>query len=125
MNKTILVIEDDPHVLEVLRALLVRRGYEVLTAADGRAGVACIERSPVDLVITDVLMPDIDGIETIALIRKTNPTLPVIAMSGGHQIEPEYYLRLATALGAARGLLKPFAAAELYSCVEAVLAQPV
>lgn len=124
MKPLILVIEDNPDVLNVIRALLLRRGYNVISATDGREGVAQFERTPVDLVITDVLMPNVDGIETICRIRKVNSTVPVVAISGGHEIEPEYYLRIASALGAARTLLKPFGSDQLFACVDGLLPVP-
>lgn len=122
MKTRILVIEDDPGVLQVLRTLLTRRGYDVVSATDGRDGMKYFEAHTVDLVITDILMPNVDGIETLRRIKETQPIVPVLVISGGHDIGPEYYLRIAKALGATEGLMKPFGADDLYAAVARLLA---
>ncbi len=122
MKTRILVIEDDPGVLQVLRTLLTRRGYEVVAATDGRDGIKYFDTHSAHLVITDILMPNVDGIETLRRIKETQPTVPVLVISGGHDIGPEYYLRIAKALGATEGLMKPFGADDLYATVERLLA---
>src|SRR4051794_38498031 len=100
MCARILVIEDEPALRTLLVGLLTQAGHVVLLAADGREGSATLERQPVDLVITDVFMPNQDGIETITNIRRSNATLPIIAMTGSQYFEPEHFLRLAKVLGA-------------------------
>ena len=90
---TILIIDDDPLVLVALRNLLEGEGYAVLTALSGRTGVKLCQNQAPDLVITDILMPEMDGIETINKIRGLNPTQPVLAISGGGRIENRKLLR--------------------------------
>jgi CheY-like chemotaxis protein len=104
----ILIIEDDPEVRDFLESLLERAGYETVTAANGKEGVDVFTTSPVDLVITDIIMPEKDGIETIMDMKRLNPSLKVIAISGGGRSEPEDYLHSARLLGADQAIRKPF-----------------
>jgi len=102
----ILLIDDDAAVLGTLRTLLQKAGYETLEAADGREGSRMLDG--VDLVITDLLMPEVDGVDLLGLIRKEGRKVPVIAMSGGGRVDPRSYLEVAKALGAYAALSKPF-----------------
>ena len=111
MDKSILVVDDDPSVQEVFRRMLVRNGYEVHTAANGRLGLREIERKHPDLVIVDMIMPDIGGIEFLTRLSKAKSTIPVIAASGN--TFGKQFLRSATLLGAKAVLSKPFSEAEL------------
>jgi DNA-binding NtrC family response regulator len=105
--KNILVIEDDGYVQKMLRQTLERAGYYVETADNGRAGLELYYDKNFDLVITDLIMPEMEGIETISLMRKKNPEVKVIAISGGGRNKPEDYLYLAEKLGASRTFPKP------------------
>lgn len=116
---TILVIEDDGLFRRFLRRLLERMGFTVLTAAGGRRGVDIFRRERPDVVLTDILMPDQDGIETLLAIRREASAAKVIVMSG-HRSRLDY-LRLAKQLGASDVLRKPFSpddlAAAIYRCL--------
>ncbi len=79
----ILIIEDDEEIRDLLESLLTREGYTVATAANGKQGVAAFLAQPFDLVITDIIMPEKDGIEAIMDLRRGRPELKLIAISGG------------------------------------------
>ncbi|MEW5977857.1 MAG: response regulator [Acidobacteriota bacterium] len=117
----ILLIDDDDGLRRVLRRALQRRGYEVLEAPDGREGLSLVGREQVDLVLTDMIMPGMEGVETIQQLRRTHPGLPIIAMSGGGRLKPEGYLQLAETFGALSVLRKPFENDQLFATIEAVL----
>lgn len=100
--------------------LLANAGHVVLEASNGKRGVDLHRAEPVDLVITDIVMPDQEGIETIEILRDEWPGLPVIAISGG-LANSKIYLALAAKLGARRTLPKPFTPEQLLRLVEEVL----
>ena len=102
----ILIIDDDAAVRGTLRTLLQKAGYETLEAPDGREGSQMLDG--VDVVITDLLMPEVDGVDLLSLIRKSGLDVPVIAMSGGGRVDPRSYLEVAKALGAYAAFAKPF-----------------
>ncbi|MEW6220182.1 MAG: response regulator [Thermodesulfobacteriota bacterium] len=104
----ILVIDDDELFRLMLVELLIRSGYQVVAARDGREGAQLFHQAAPDLVITDLIMPEREGIETIIEIRKARPEIPIIAVSGGGRNQPEDYLPLAEAMGAACTFAKPF-----------------
>lgn len=117
----ILVVDDDTAVRGAIKTVLERDGHEVVLAGNGRAGVSAVENNAFDVVICDIFMPGMDGIETIHAFHKTNPHMPVIAMSGftfrdSHGPAPDF-LSLATKLGAAYSLRKPFRPQELLKAV--------
>ena len=116
--KKILVIEDDRGVRDYLITILVRAGYTAVAARDGQEGVKLHRRAPADVVITDIIMPEKDGIETILDLRRTNPVPRVIAISGGGHISADDYLRSATMLGADLALCKPFTGDEILTAVD-------
>ncbi len=104
----ILVIDDDEIMNEMLVQLLSRAGYEVEGAQDGSLGLKLLEMKQFDLIITDIVMPQMEGIETILAIRSKNKKLPIIAISGGGKIRPDQYLHLAQQMGADYTFQKPF-----------------
>ncbi len=116
----ILVVDDDDVLLEIVAQILVEAGYSVVTASDGVEAAARFRVEAFDLIITDLVMPNREGIETIIELRKTSPQTPVIAMSGG-VLGSTSYLKLAERLGARRTLRKPFNSAELLGAVSALL----
>jgi CheY-like chemotaxis protein len=118
---TILLVDDDEAFRSMLRRTLLRAGYDVLEAADGEAALGALNKETVDLVITDIIMPNMEGIETIRTLRRTYPHLRIIAMSGGGRMNPEGYLEVAKAFGAVRVLSKPFDNAQLFAAVEEAL----
>src|SRR5258708_7550060 len=116
---TILVIEDDVFCCRFLRHLLERMGFSVLTAPDGRRGLELYRSERPEVVLTDILMPVQDGIETLLAIRREVPTARVIVMSGSRSRLD--YLRMAKHPGASDALRKPFSpddlAAAIYRCL--------
>jgi len=104
----ILVIDDDESVRDSLKDLLSVQGYQVAVARDGREGLEVLHRQRFDLVVTDLLMPNVDGIEIIREIRKHDASLKVLAISGGDHATHFLHLNAAQALGADDVLKKPF-----------------
>jgi two-component system sensor histidine kinase/response regulator len=119
---SILIIEDDDLFRDALANALADRGYSVTQAADGAEGVKEFRAAPTDLVLTDIVMPNQEGLETIAALRRDQPTLGIIAMSGGLAHDAPLYLKVAGGLGANRTLKKPFALPILLAAIEDVLA---
>lgn len=120
----ILIIDDDLQILDMLSQTLEREGYEVITASDGKEGLRLYRENPVDLIITDIIMPGKEGIETIMDLRREFPHVKIIAISGGGQIDAEQYLSMAQKLGAQRTFIKPFARKELLKAIMELLGQP-
>ena len=117
----ILVIDDDRPLLKVLSDLLQSAGHEVTTAVDGDEGLQCLSAAPFDVVLTDLIMPNKEGLETIRDVRRRDAGIKIIAMSGGGFGDGRTYLGLAAKLGAHRTLPKPFSRAELLASVVAVM----
>lgn len=113
----ILVIDDDAAVRRTVERILVSSGFTVTSAFDGRQGLArCKERRP-DLVITDILMPEMEGIETISRLRALYADLPILAMSGGWHDNKVDLLKIIAHLGATDILSKPFDSDELLRAI--------
>ena len=121
MMARILIIEDDNEVREYLESVISRAGYDVISAENGKDGVELFATRPADLVVTDIIMPEKDGIETIMDLRRANPDLKVIAISGGGRSEPENYLHSARLLGANRTMKKPFTNQEMLAAIAELL----
>ena len=119
---TILVVEDDDACRETLAAMLEREGHEPVIPKTPGEALSIITETPPDLVITDILMPDLDGIELIIQAKKRNPELRCIAISGGGRAPKELLLRAAKQLGAIESLQKPFDRADLIKTVNRSLA---
>ncbi len=119
----ILVIEDD----EALRALMARalrsKGHEVVVARDGAEGLEVSEREHPELVVTDLYMPNVDGIEAIMALRSRDPGLPIVAVSGGDSRASFLALDSAGDLGATVVLAKPFLPEQLYDAVSRALGE--
>ncbi len=125
LQQRILLADDDEAVRSVLRRSLERAGYEVREASDGRAALKLLASTPADLIITDLVMPEMEGIEFILAMRKTHPKLPVIAMSGGGRaVGPDDYLKIARACGAVKILAKPFETEQLLAAMQELLGPP-
>ena len=119
---TILIIEDDPEIRELYRRILERAGYQVLDAPDGDVGVRIFREKPVDLVLTDIVMPEKEGLETIMELKREFPSVRIIAMSGGGKATASFTcLHLAKMLGADQILTKPIPRTQLIEAVKAVL----
>src|SRR5688572_20817471 len=103
----ILVIDDDNLMRYMLERILRSNGYEVVTAADGARGMAVFRSATPDLVITDILMPEQEGIETIRMMRRERPDAKIMAISGGTQLGDFDILSMAGKLGADDVMNKP------------------
>ncbi len=117
----VLLIDDDDALRRMLTLTLTRHGHEVVEAGDGEAGLALHRDHPVDVVVTDIIMPARDGIEAIIALQRPDWRVPVIAMSGGGNIGAADYLLVARKLGACATLQKPFAAEELLAAIAAAV----
>jgi CheY-like chemotaxis protein len=118
----ILVVDDDDAFRSMLRRTLQRLEHHVIEAADGEEAIEKLAAGIFDLVITDIIMPNVEGIETIRTLRRTYPDLKVIAMSGGGRASNEVYLNVAKAFGAFRVLSKPFTNDQLLAAINEALA---
>lgn len=118
----ILVIDDDEAMRAGIRRFLTGEGHEVVVAENGKDALRLFEAEPADLVITDINMPEMDGIEIITTFQKVSPGVPVIAISGGGLFPKELLLDNADLLGAVESLEKPFELEDLRGAVERGLA---
>jgi CheY-like chemotaxis protein len=118
----ILVVDDDRAIRESITLLLSSVGYDVVEAADGRDGLAKISAAHFDVLIVDIFMPGMDGLETIREVRRHQPGLPIIVMSGlafrSASSSPPDFLTIATKLGAVQALYKPFRPRELLAAID-------
>ncbi len=113
----ILIIDDEPNVRSMLRRMLHPAGHQVSEAGNGAEGIDSYEQDQPDLIITDILMPEKEGIETIIALHRADPDLPIIAISGGGRLEATDFLSSAEKLGARHALWKPFRRNQLLSAV--------
>lgn len=119
----ILIIDDDDLLRDLLVKSLEMAGHTVFQASDGQAGFELFRSAPVDLVITDLVMPVQEGVETIMRLRRLTPDLPIIAMSGGVP-NSSLYLKIAEKIGAHRVLPKPFTPQKLLEAVNEAVGLP-
>ncbi len=117
----VVVIDDNPEVRAILREALELHGYDVEVATNGRAGLEVVREWAADLVITDIFMPEKDGIETIMDLQRDHPNVKIIAMSGGGTTGNMTYLPAAQQLGAVRSIAKPFNCLEVVRTVRELL----
>ena len=122
---TILLINDDIPLRTALKRALRFAGFEVLEAGHGREGLIHLAAHPVHLVLTDILMPEMEGVETILHLRRQRPDLRIIAMSGGSRFDAGVCLQLAKSSGADTTLAKPFSTSDMLEAVAAMLPEPV
>ncbi len=120
--KHILIIDDEGQIRKAMKEILEKEGYGVTVAANGREGVELFKKRPVDLIITDIIMPEKAGLETIAEIKKENTQVKIIAISGGGRVSSKDYLVWAEKMGASRTFAKPIDFGELLKAVAALLA---
>ena len=120
----ILIADDDDGVRSMLARRLTSAGYEVLEATDGRRCLDVLRTTPVDLVILDIFMPELDGIAVIARASRDFAHVPILAMSGGGTVARDQTLEIARRLGAAGTLSKPFEQDELVSAVRDLVGEP-
>ena len=121
LMESILIIDDEPQIRSMIRLILERSGYTVIEASDGIEGIRLFREKPAALIITDLIMPNKDGIGLIIELKKEFPNVKIVAMSGGGLNRPEGYLRGAQKLGAACTLSKPINRQELLRAVKDTL----
>ncbi len=118
----ILVIDDDSDILYILTELLTGERHTVEVASDGKAGIALVAEQTFDLVITDMVMPEMDGIEVISSIREHSPSVRIIVLTGGtSKLNKEYLMSMAKAMHAHKVIAKPINFKELKEAVHDVL----
>ncbi|MFN8210461.1 MAG: response regulator [Bacteroidales bacterium] len=117
----ILIVEDDNDLREMLKVSFLRRKYSVLEASNGKEALARFKPSLVDLVITDIIMPDEDGLKVIMRFKELKPSIKIIAISGGGKAGPGNYLNMARALGADEIFSKPFSINTLILKVDEII----
>lgn len=117
----ILLIDDDDSVRGILRLTLAHHGHTVIEARDGAEGLNLFPHAAADLVITDIVMPEKEGLEVLMELRKTQASVKIIAMSGGGRNSAADYLHMAKLLGARTVLAKPFSDTELLAAINEAL----
>ena len=120
----ILVIDDDPQLRTLLKRYFERRGFEVLEASDGDAGINAYRSKGADVIITDLIMPGKEGMETIMELKQDFPDAKIIAISGGGRVAPQGYLQLAKGIGAMKIFSKPFELEQLHAAVIELIGDP-
>jgi len=120
---SILMVDDNAELRDLLGGALTKMGYVVTSASNGAEAFRAIANGHFDVVITDMLMPERDGIEVIGELRRLQPTARIVAMSGGGRGSRDHYLQTAKGLGAHAVLGKPFSISELSAALDAVMAQ--
>ena len=117
----ILIVEDENDLREMLKVSLIRKKFTVLEAENGKDAIIHFKPAVTDLVITDLIMPEEDGLKVIMKLRELKPALKIIAISGGGKAGPASYLNLAKALGADAVYSKPFSVNEMINKIEELL----
>lgn len=121
----VLIVDDDPLVRGAISACLRHSGYVVHEASDGRKALTFLSHRSVELVICDILMPDLDGIELVMRLADRHPDTKILAISGEGQFGPGPFLTMAGHLGAHRTLAKPFEPAQLVQMVQEIIGAAV
>ena len=117
----VLIVDDDEQIRVLLQQMMEWAGFDVLVAENGKIAMQMQSRQPADLVITDLIMPEQEGLETISWLKKDYPGIKIIAISGGGRIGPEAYLPAALELGADLVFSKPFDVQEVVDSVKNLL----
>lgn len=117
----IIVIDDEPYILLMLKKMLEKEGHQVEMATNGVEGIDLYHKNGADLIITDIVMPEKEGLETIINLKTENPSLKVIAISGGGRVDSREYLHSAQLLGAEKIFQKPFKKDEIVNAVNELL----
>jgi CheY-like chemotaxis protein len=120
----ILLVDDDIQLARAMADLLSRHGYAVALVHHGRAAMDYLARSRVSLVISDIFMPETDGLELLGLLRRCVPSPPLVAMSGSNPYRVKGILKTAKLLGAVRTLSKPFDTVQLTQLVLELIGPP-
>jgi CheY-like chemotaxis protein len=121
----ILVLDDEPSILLMMKKMLEKAGHEVDIALNGKEGMVLFEKNRPDLLITDIIMPEKEGLETIFEVRRKHPDLKIIAISGGGRIGPNGYLPGAKLLGADMVFQKPLVQKDFMDAVSGLLNEPL
>ena len=121
MPQRILLVDDDEPTRELFARLLAQRGYQVAEAGNGRTALEQMQQKPAELVITDMIMPEMDGMEFVVALRRVYPGVKIIAMAESGLGPAENSLKIARALGAHKTLVKPLDPEQLISAVQEVL----
>lgn len=121
MPRRILLVDDDQQVREMFTTLLAENGYAVSEAKDGRIAIREMLREPADLVITDMLMPKMDGVETIMALRRSYPDVKIIAISENGLGPAENFLKIASKLGACKTFAKPLNSQQLLTAIRELI----
>ena len=122
---TVLLIDDDESLRTVAGDVLRCAGHTVVEARNGKEGLKLFEHVGADLVITDIVMPEAEGLEVLMTLRNKQPPVRIIAMSGGGTQSAKEYLHIAELMGAAKTLAKPFSNEALLTLIDDLLAEPV
>jgi CheY-like chemotaxis protein len=117
----VLIVEDDKELREMLKMMLLRRNFTVLEADNGKSAITHFKPLLTDIVVTDLIMPEEDGLKVVIKLRELKPSIKIIAISGGGKVGPGSYLNLAKALGADAVYSKPFSLNDLVAKIEQLL----
>jgi len=117
----VLIVEDDKELREMLKLALLRRNFTVLEAENGKVAITHFKPLITDVVVTDLIMPEEDGLKVVIKLRELKPSIKIIAISGGGKVGPGSYLKLAKALGADATYSKPFSINEVVIKIEELL----
>jgi DNA-binding response OmpR family regulator len=120
----VLIVDDDPYFRKLVAKILEKDGYETMTAPDGNVGLKTFKAHHPDLTIVDMIMPEKEGLETIMALKRIDPQVKIIAISGGGKADPFTYLQMAKKLGAAETLVKPLERHQLLEKVTCLLSDP-
>lgn len=121
MKQKILISDDDTQLLAIMRLMFEGAGYEVAEARDGKEAILIYREKPADLIITDLLMPEMDGFATFTELKKDYPNLKCFGISGGGKLGPDSYLKLAKRMGMLHTFEKPFDCREMLDAVAQTL----
>jgi DNA-binding NtrC family response regulator len=119
----ILLVDDDDQLRTMMRLVLQRAGHTVREASDGHEAMSLFRDRPGDLIVTDLVMPEKEGLAVILEMRRINSQVKIVAMSGGGRVNPDNYLEVAKKFGAGDVLRKPFSNQELLDTVQRLLDQ--
>jgi YesN/AraC family two-component response regulator len=119
--RRILFIDDDPGVRKLFTKIMSEKEYEIIMAVNGKEGLALYQEHFPDLVITDIIMPEKEGIETIIELKEQFPDVKIIVISGGGSNDPETYLHIAKGFGVLRTFTKPIDWQELLKAIDEIL----
>jgi CheY-like chemotaxis protein len=121
---SILLIDDEPALRDILSRVLTEAGHLVTGAANGKEASKALAGAAFDLVVTDVIMPEKDGMQMISEVRKKFPEVRIVAMSGGGHVSRDQYLKIAKGLGAHAVLEKPFSNQQLLATIDSLAPSP-